>query len=65
MVKDSFEKAPLVSEQLIEFLELNMNSEVLLTEETVEGLERLGFIKGARFVLNRLQAIRMFQSDIY
>ena len=53
-----FDKAPPVSDALLEFVEEALDTEAMLTEEDTEGLERLGFIKGVHFVKRFLRFLQ-------
>lgn len=59
------EKAPPVPSNLVSFLEEALTTNVLLEEGPSEGLERLGFIKGARYVLNFLRGLNEGQNDVF
>ncbi|GBG55164.1 hypothetical protein SPFL3102_03574 [Sporomusaceae bacterium FL31] len=61
-----FKEAPFIDPRLIEFLENALSADHLIHESTlknIQGLEQLGFIKGARHALEILRAGRNFQEN--
>lgn len=61
---DFEDKAPFVPPQLVEWLEKKLSLSTLLAEAPTEGLEQLGFIKGAQFAIDFLKAAKMRQEDV-
>jgi hypothetical protein len=57
------DRIPPVSEYLVEALKARFNVNHLLTEGNSEGLERLGFLKGAQYILSCLANISIQQRE--
>jgi hypothetical protein len=57
------EKIPFISEALVEFLNKRFNTDLLINEGDSEGLERLGFLKGARYIISCMSNISRVQRE--
>ena len=61
---DKDEHIPLISEKLVEALNEKFHVDSLLFEsKNLEGLEQLGFLKGARFILLCINNISIQQRE--